>query len=320
MILDQIQCNASDVIVDTISSVRIKVTDRCSFKCFFCHHEGSINTNDLELDYSLRHSLERLRVELRITEAHLTGGEPTIYPHIIKLVDLLSKLGYRVKMTTNGQFSESLLKKLKEAGLKGLNFSVHTLNSDYLAKMHCPPRNSVWGRKALEKQINNIRVSMELGLITKINTVVPGGTMIESVIPIIEFTKERNLDLRILDDLSYRSTSIETIMEMLSSLGAKIEDVRVSDGSSGYSVGVVLEDGFRMRIKSIRQMILKSMCSYCDVREHCKEWFYGIRIEQKEDRALARLCVHRQDYPAVHNLTEFFSSIQYDELISLVGS
>lgn len=89
----------------------------------------------------------------------------------------------------------------------------------------------------------------------------------------------------------------------------------LSHNSSSYSYDITSTDGFKFKIKGIRKNILISLCADCKIRDNCKEWFYGIRLETIVDKIFVRLCLHRQHYPAIQSLDEFFVSKQYLELI-----
>jgi hypothetical protein len=80
---------------------------------------------------------------------------------------------------------------------------------------------------------------------------------------------------------------------------------------------VTSKSGYQFKVKAIRKVILASLCNDCLVRDMCKEWYYGIRIEQQNNVPLARLCIDRQDFPAVQHLSEFFNSDQYKEIESI---
>ncbi len=314
MILDRIPCQTGIAEVSPFRPVRLKVTDKCPFSCSFCHHEGSFYIEDIEIDTTLVKALKELRYELGLDEAHLTGGEPTSHPEIERIIGVLAEIGYTVKMTSNGQFRKTLLKQMRAAGLASINYSIHSLQPHILSRLQKPVKDESWGRTALSRQLRRLEESIELGMKTKINTVVTDRSGQNQLGEIIELCRERRVELRILDDLDLRSAAVSNISDMLLKLDGTIDDISVTEGSSGYSYGVSTTDGFRLRVKSIRKCCLRTMCSYCEVRDTCKEWFYGIRIEQKAGRAIVRLCIHRQDYPAVQNIFEFLSSIQYDEL------
>ena len=292
-------------------TLRIKVTNRCPFQCNFCHHEGNAISQDLLIDNKLIRALKIFRSDLALTQAHLTGGEPTCFKSCLCFIRTLKLLGFRVKMTSNGQFPKSILKRLQRAGLDGINFSIHTLNPIKLGNIQKPMKNYEWGLKALGKQLGNLIASRQIGLNVKINTVVQNDS---DILDIINFCKAEGIELRILDDLNPMSLSIHRIIEILTSMEATIIGLNITEKSSGYSYDVISKDGFRFKVKSIRKNMLRTLCGDCRIRDNCTEWYYGIRMEQMGDDAWVRLCLHRQDFPALQKLDEFFESKQFCEL------
>jgi cyclic pyranopterin phosphate synthase len=308
-----LHCQPERIIISPYRSVRIKVTDRCPFTCNFCHHEGSKKSDDLQIGKPFETIIKRFIQELKITEIHLTGGEPTAYAELTNLVKLISSFGLEAKMTSNGQFNNQLLDNLKEEGLKSINISVHTLDPVRLGAIMSPMRDQNWGKKALERQLSNLIYARKIGLKSKINTVVQNNSDITNV---ITFCKNNNIDLRILDDLNPGSLSIPKIIETLRGIDAIVIGINLTEKASGYSYNIVSADGFEFKVKAIRKNILKSLCNDCRMRDTCKEWFYGIRLEQINNELIVRLCIHRQDYPAKQTIHEFFSSDQFIELLN----
>ena len=49
--------------------------------------------------------------------AYFTGGEPTLHPNLVEMVEYADKVGLVSTMTTNGTASKALLLELKKAGL-----------------------------------------------------------------------------------------------------------------------------------------------------------------------------------------------------------
>lgn len=311
MIIENIPCQPDRISITKNDTLRIKVTNRCPFQCNFCHHEGSIKSQDLIIDSNLIHGLKRFYVDMKLIQAHLTGGEPTTYPLCLSFIRKLKSIGFIVKMTSNGQLAPSLLKRLKKAGLDGINFSIHTLNPIKLGSIQRPIKNFEWGIKSLQRQLRNLKAAKELGLSIKINTVVQNDS---DILDIISFCKSEGIELRILDDLNPCSLSIQRIIEILTSMKAIITGINLVDKASGYSYNIISKDGFKFGVKAIRKNVLRTLCGECRTRDTCKEWFYGIRLEQVGSKALVRLCLHRQDYPAIQTLEEFFESKQFIEL------
>jgi len=308
-----LHCQPERIIISPYRSVRIKVTDRCPFSCNFCHHEGSKKSDDLQLGKPFEAIIKKFIRELKITEIHLTGGEPTSYAELGNLVKLISSFGLEAKMTSNGQFDNELLDILKGAGLKSINISVHTLDPIKLGAIMSPMRDHNWGKKALERQLTNLIYARKIGLKSKINTVVQNNSDITNV---ISFCKDNNIDLRILDDLNPGSLSITKIIETLQAMNAIVTGINLTEKASGFSYNIVSADGFKFKVKAIRKNVLKSLCNNCQTRDTCKEWFYGIRLEQIDKELIVRLCIHRQDYPAKQTIHDFFSSEQFIELLN----
>lgn len=311
MIIENIPFQPARINISKNDTLRIKVTNRCPFQCNFCHHEGSNKSLDIIIDEYLIRALKRFYEDMKLTQVHLTGGEPTSYPFCLNLIRELKLIGFKVKMTSNGQFTPAFLKRLKNAGLDGINFSIHTLNPIKLGIIQNPDKNYEWGLKALYRQLKNLKAAKELSLEVKINTVVQNDS---DIIDIISFCRSEGVELRILDDLNPESLSIKRIIEILTSIKATINGINLTDKTSGYSCNIVSKDGFEFRVKAIRKNTLRTLCGNCNIRDMCKEWFYGVRIEQVSGKALVRLCLHRQDYPAIQTFEEFFKSKQFIEL------
>ena len=306
-------CQPERIIISPYRSLRIKVTDRCPFTCNFCHHEGSKRSDDIQIGKPFETIIKRFVRELEITEIHLTGGEPTAYGELVNLVKLISSFGLEVKMTSNGQFDNKLLDDLKRSGLESINISVHTLDPVKLGAIMSPMRDQHWGKKALERQLSNLIYAKKIGLKSKVNTVVQNDSDVTNV---ITFCKDNKIDLRILDDLNPGSLSIPRIIETLRAMDAIVTGINLTEKASGFSYNIVSADGFEFKVKAIRKNILKSLCNDCHMRDTCKEWFYGIRLEQIDNELIVRLCIHRQDYPAKQNIHDFFSSEQFIELLN----
>lgn len=311
MIIENVPCQARHTKWFPNDSIRLKVTNRCPFSCHFCHHEGSRESGDLTIDAAVGRTLTELRDRLGLTQAHLTGGEPTVHPDVVALVGSLKDLGFSVKMTSNGQFDAGLLSDLRAVGLTGVNFSIHTLSPLKLASLQEPRRDITWAMRALQRQIENLRAGKKCGLDVKVNTVVEKDT---DIFDIIDFCKTEGVKLRILDDLTPGSLSVERIVEVLASLRATVTMMNVIEQSSSYSYDIVCKDGFELRVKSIRKLVLRTLCGDCTMRDSCAEWFYGIRVEKVDETPKIRLCLHRQNTPAVQGLDEFLLSAQLAEM------
>lgn len=92
----------------------------CSFRCPFCHNPELVLTNNQQL--TTNNKLEKEFFEFlkkrkgKIEGVCITGGEPAIQPDLIDFIKKIKKLGFLVKLDTNGNRPD-VLKKLLDAKL-----------------------------------------------------------------------------------------------------------------------------------------------------------------------------------------------------------
>jgi len=105
--------------------VIVNVTYACNNHCTFCA-VGTRTQVDGDLSRQ-REFLEQYRA-LGVRLLDLDGGEPTLHPDLIALIEHARRIGYaRVNVTTNGRLLayEDFARKLVSSGLTSLLFSVH---------------------------------------------------------------------------------------------------------------------------------------------------------------------------------------------------
>ena len=91
-------------------------TGGCNFRCPFCHNAGLVEGHSAE-SYTAEEILSYLEKRSGLIEGVcITGGEPLLQPDIEEFISNIKKLGYLVKLDTNGSFPEKLI-SLVEKGL-----------------------------------------------------------------------------------------------------------------------------------------------------------------------------------------------------------
>src|SRR4030095_10962334 len=91
----------------TIRDLRISLTDRCNFRCFYCLPNGEppLARKETILTFEEIAHLSEVFVSLGIEKIRLTGGDPLIRRDLPALVVKLAKLKPGLKdlaLTTNG--------------------------------------------------------------------------------------------------------------------------------------------------------------------------------------------------------------------------
>ena len=88
-------------------------TQGCNYDCFFCHNRLLIPFDGELMDEDEVLSFLKKRAGL-LDGVVITGGEPTLHPDLTDFIEKVKKLGYLVKLDTNGSVPgviESLIEK-----------------------------------------------------------------------------------------------------------------------------------------------------------------------------------------------------------------
>lgn len=327
-------------------SLRVKVTERCPWRCSFCHDEGGLYSKDLHWSPRTEEvilALQEVIPDLR--EVHYTGGEPTNNKHLAALTMGLVSLGLEVKTTTNGQFDKEKARELMAAGLHHYNFSVLTTDPEFFLKIQSgrsilwnknnmgdpedqigvdynsknPKTNRLeWAQAQIDRQLGNILYLKEIGAKVKINTTV---TEIPNAMAVMKWAKEHNVTIRLLPVLGDGGRSMQLIQQLLRDVGAE-EILRKADfGSSSASVIYKTADAYEFGVKYIRDKKLESMCKKCRraADGSCQEQFYGVRLQldEKGDFKVV-LCIQEKMPETVMNIEEFLNSPQLKEIVDTI--
>ncbi|MBO4365605.1 MAG: GTP 3',8-cyclase MoaA [Eggerthellaceae bacterium] len=118
----------------TIDYMRISLTDRCNLRCIYCMPaEGVCQVpHDQIMRFDEICRLVRIAADMGVRRFRLTGGEPLVRKGVIDLVrEIAHTPGVEdVSMTTNGILLARYANDLREAGLRRVNISLDTLDSD----------------------------------------------------------------------------------------------------------------------------------------------------------------------------------------------
>ncbi|KAI0887287.1 molybdenum cofactor biosynthesis prote [Annulohypoxylon maeteangense] len=252
----------SDFLTDTFQRqhdyLRISLTERCNLRCVYCMPEEGVPLSPQRelLTTPEVVMLSSLFVSQGVNKIRLTGGEPTIRKDILPLMQQIGALrphGLReLCLTTNGIALHRKLEGMVEAGLTGVNLSLDTLDPWQFQIMT--------RRKGFDAVMKSIERVFELnkhgaGIKLKINAVVMRGINDREIIPFVEMTREKDIEVRFIeympfDGNKWNEGKMFSYSEMLDRIREKfpgIEKVRdhKNDTSKTYRIpGFVGKIGF----------------------------------------------------------------------------
>jgi MoaA/NifB/PqqE/SkfB family radical SAM enzyme len=105
--------------------VIINLTYKCNNACCFCAVGNRMREHG---DTGFHKETLRTYAEKGIDLVDLDGGEPTLYPDLLKIISYARELGYRqINVTTNGRLMayEKVAKKVLRSGITSLLISCH---------------------------------------------------------------------------------------------------------------------------------------------------------------------------------------------------
>lgn len=179
-----------------IKDLRISVTDRCNYRCTYCmplEEYVWIDRSEI-LSFEEITRLAHLFVGLGVEKIRITGGEPLVRKDLHRLVGMLSGIeGVRdLCLTTNASLLSEQIEDLAAAGLKRINVSIDSLDSDKFKQ--------ITKRGDLAKVLEGLFAAKKFGLQPiKINAVIERGLNEDDIIPLVEFAREHGFSMRFIE-------------------------------------------------------------------------------------------------------------------------
>jgi GTP 3',8-cyclase len=208
-----------------IRDLRVSLTDRCNFRCFYClpHGEPPIAPKEQMLSFEEIEYVCDIFVELGIEKIRLTGGEPMMRRDIETIIrklaalkapamsdklqlvvdspekisananDKLKFIGLRdLALTTNGYFLPDRAQDLKDAGLDRITISLDSLKRDTFKQMT--------GVDVLDRVLEGIEAAKQADLHPiKINAVIVRGHNEDEVADFAAFAREHDVQMRFIE-------------------------------------------------------------------------------------------------------------------------
>ncbi|MFW9798953.1 MAG: GTP 3',8-cyclase MoaA [Candidatus Thorarchaeota archaeon] len=245
----------------TVDYLRLSLTQRCDYSCFFCHREGEDQT-DSEMTPKEIEMLVSAASRRGIKKVKLTGGEALLRDDILEIVKGLAPLVDDLSLTTNGARLEGMASELKVAGLDRVNVSLHSLDPETYVRMT--------GSSDLEAVKNGILKAVKVGLDpVKINMTILRGLNENEIPAMIEFAGSVGAILQLIE-LQYmpnENTStwlefwvdLEPVEEGLQSTASEVR-TRSLHGRKQYSIP---QQNGQVLVEVVRPTHNSSFCEGC---------------------------------------------------------
>ena len=185
-----------DIYGRPLRSLRVSVTDRCNLRCQYCMPEEEYVWLPRETLLTFKEIvfLTELFSEQGVDRVRITGGEPLLRKDLASLIGMLQK-NTRIRdiaMTTNGVLLAEHAQNLFDAGLHRITVSLDTLKPERF--------KALTRRDTLAQVFEGIESVGRVGFHgLKLDTVAMKGYNDDELIPLIEYGKRVNGEVRFIE-------------------------------------------------------------------------------------------------------------------------
>lgn len=180
-----------------ITYIRLSITDRCDFRCFYCMAE-EMEFLSREQVLSLEECLRVVRtfVGMGVTKVRITGGEPLVRRNALWLLREAGKLeGLKeLVVTTNGSQLDRYAAEMVAAGVKRVNISLDTLRADRF--------KSITRVGEIDKVMRGIDAAIAAGFSgIKLNAVMMRGVNDDEIVDLVRFAVGKGIDISFIEEM-----------------------------------------------------------------------------------------------------------------------
>jgi GTP 3',8-cyclase len=202
--------------------LRISLTDNCNLRCFYCMPEEDyaftpasrlMQTDEIE-------ALAKIFVANGVNKIRLTGGEPLVRKDAKEIITRLAALPVSLTLTTNATRLHEFADTLEAAGVRNLNISLDTLQSD---------RFLLLTRRDLFTQVRkNIDLMIDRGFHVKVNAVIMKDLNDGEVNDFVRWTRVAPVHVRFIEFMPFSgnrwtSNKVVTLHDILATIQQEFE-------------------------------------------------------------------------------------------------
>jgi len=146
------------------------------------------------LSFSEMERIARVYTHLGVKKIRITGGEPLMRRDLYKLIAALNEIeGVEdIGLTTNGLLLKKHGQKLYDAGLRRINVSLDAIDNELFQSIN---NRNIKADTILEQ----IDYAVSIGFKVKINVVVQKGVNDDQIIPMVQYFKDKNIQVRFIE-------------------------------------------------------------------------------------------------------------------------
>ena len=186
-----------------MSYLRLAVTDRCNLRCTYCMPAEGIAYLPQKKLLSWEEMLRIVHVlnQLGIRKVRITGGEPFVRPGLMDFLQELAKIeNLEICLTTNGVLLENHLDSLLNLGIKNVNLSLDSLDSERFFK--------ITRRNDFDQVYQNLMRMIEANFIVKLNAVVMHVMNETDILPLVNFTEKHPVSVRFIEEMPFNGSGL----------------------------------------------------------------------------------------------------------------
>ncbi|MET1102024.1 MAG: GTP 3',8-cyclase MoaA [Pyrodictiaceae archaeon] len=177
-----------------LTNLRVMVTGKCNFKCFFCHMEGYTESAGVqEITVEEMGLVAEALTKIGVSSFKITGGEPTLRTDLVDLIAAIRRHNPRayISMTTNASLLKRHLQGLVEQRIGHINVSMHSLREEVFYR--------ITGTRLYSNVIESVLAAHDYGIPLKINVVVLRGLNDVEIEGFVEFAARVNAKLQFIE-------------------------------------------------------------------------------------------------------------------------
>jgi len=187
-----------------IEYVRLSVTDKCNFRCFYCLPERYSDFEQAEhwLTIDETERVIQAFTELGVKRVRLTGGEPLVRKNLTELSARLNTLPGLddLSLSTNASLLDRHASALFDSGISRINVSLDTLHADRFKQ--------ITGSE-IQPVLDGLMAAKTAGFKpVKINMVAMKGINDDEFEDLVEFCLEHDFTLRIIETMPIGTTGV----------------------------------------------------------------------------------------------------------------